>query len=93
LDNTTEIQDWNTSVDMEEEDINKVEILREFISKELLQYNVYVRILVSEHLLGGKSFSEISREYKLNRKYVSDTITPAKKQIIEKVKKQWQLIL
>ena len=93
LDNTTEIQDWNTSVDMEEEDINKVEILREFIRKELNTYNVYTRILCTEHLISGKSFSEISREYKLNRKYVSDTITPVKNKIIEKVKRQWNYYL
>lgn len=88
LDNTTEITDWNTNIEIEE-DVDKVEILRELIKKELNTYNVYTRILCTEHLISGKSYSEISREYKINRKYVSDTISPVKNKIIEKVKKQW----
>jgi len=92
LDNTTEIQDWNTQID-DEEEINKIELIREFIKEELKTYNVYTKILTTEHLIGGKSYSEISREYGLNRKYVSDTITPVKNEIIEKVKKQWNYYL
>jgi len=88
LDNTTEITDWNTNIEIEE-DVDKVEILRELIKQELNTYNVYTRILCTEHLISGKSYSEISREYKINRKYVSDTISPVKNKIIEKVKKQW----
>jgi DNA-directed RNA polymerase specialized sigma24 family protein len=92
LDNTTEIQDWNTQID-DEEEINKIELIREFIKEELKTYNVYTKILTTEHLIGGKSYSEISREYGLNRKYVSDTITPVKNEIIQKVKKQWNYYL
>jgi hypothetical protein len=68
-------------------------LIREFIKEELNTYNVYTKILTTEHLIGGKSYSEISREYGLNRKYVSDTITPVKNEIIEKVKKQWNYYL
>ena len=87
LDKTCEITDWNSPTTQENE-IDRVEVVKELISKELNTYNVYVKTLTSEHLLGGKSYSQISREYKINRKYIADVITPAKEEIVKKVKAQ-----
>ena len=87
LDKTCEITDWNSPITQEQE-IDRVEVVKALISKELNTYNVYVRTLASEHLLGGKSYSQISREYKINRKYIADVITPAKEEIVKKVKAQ-----
>ena len=92
LDRTTEITDWNSPTD-DENDIDKSEVLKEFIKKELDTYNVYTRILATEHLLGAKSFSEISKEYGINRKYISDIVTPVKNEIIKKVKDKWNSYL
>jgi len=63
--------------------------MREDIKSEIDLYNVYERTLLIEHLLNGKSYSEISREYKVNRRYISETITPCKKEIVIKLKKLW----
>jgi DNA-directed RNA polymerase specialized sigma24 family protein len=87
LDKTCEITDWNSPISSEEE-ADRVEVVKDLISEALNTYNVYVRTLTSEHLLGGKSYSQISREYKINRKYIADTITPAKQEIIKKVQEQ-----
>jgi DNA-directed RNA polymerase specialized sigma24 family protein len=89
LDKTCEITDWNSPISSEEE-IDRVEVVKDLISKELNTYNVYVRTLTSEHLLGGKSYSQISREYKINRKYIADVVTPAKEEIIKNVKDKWK---
>ena len=87
LDKTCELTDWNSPITQENE-IDRVEVVKELISKELNTYNVYVKTLTSEHLLGGKSYSQISREYKINRKYIADIVTPAKEEIVKKVKAQ-----
>ena len=89
LDKTCEITDWNSPITQEQE-IDRVEVVKALISKELNTYNVYTRTLTSEHLLSGKSYSQISREYKINRKYIADIVTPAKEEIIKKVKEQWK---
>ena len=71
-------------------DIKTKEIL-DFISKELeLYYTVYERTLVTEHLIHNKSFSEIARDYNINRKYISETITPVKTEVFDKVKELWK---
>ena len=85
LNKTCELTDYNSPL-IQENEIDRVEVVKELISKELALYNVYTRTLTSEHLLGGKSYSQISREYKINRKYIADVVTPAKEQIIKKVK-------
>jgi hypothetical protein len=85
LDKTCEITDWNSPISSEEQ-IDTIEVIKDLISKELALYNVYTRTLTSEHLLSGKSYSQISREYKINRKYIADIVTPAKEEIIKKVK-------
>jgi DNA-binding CsgD family transcriptional regulator len=41
-------------------------------------------------MLNGKSYSEISREYKINRRYVSETITPVKNEIRQKLNHLWE---
>ena len=89
LDKTCEITDWNSPISSEEQ-IDTIEVIKDLISKELALYNVYTRTLTSEHLLSGKSYSQISREYKINRKYIADVVTPAKEEIIKKVKEQWK---
>ena len=85
LDKTCEITDWNSPISSEEQ-IDTIEVIKDLISKELALYNVYTKTLTSEHLLSGKSYSQISREYKINRKYIADIVTPAKEEIIKKVK-------
>ena len=61
----------------------------EFIKSELDLYNVYERTLVIEHLFNDKSYSEIGREYKINRRFISETITPVKNELFQKVKEKW----
>jgi DNA-directed RNA polymerase specialized sigma24 family protein len=63
-----------------------------FIKSELeLYYTVYQRTLTTEHLIYNKSYSEIGREYKVNRKYISETITPVKEELFKKVKELWNI--
>ena len=83
---TCELQEW-FRVDEVEEDI-KEEIIT-FIKRELDTYNVYSRTLAIEHILGGQSYSEIGREYGINRRFISETITPVKEEIFKKVKEKW----
>ena len=87
LNKTCELTDYNSPL-IQEEEADRVEVVKELISKELNTYNVYVKTLTSEHLLGGKSYSQISREYKINRKYIADVVTPAKEEIVKKVKEK-----
>jgi DNA-directed RNA polymerase specialized sigma24 family protein len=83
---TCEVQEWLVADDIEED--TKAEIV-DYIRKELDTYNVFERTLAIEHILGGQSYSEIGREYKINRKFISETITPVKEEIFAKVKKLW----
>lgn len=92
LDKSTELPEWLDYND-DVEDNTKFQYIIEFIKKELNSYTVYERILASEHILGNKSFSEISKEYGINRRYVSETITPVKNKIIEKAKREWNSYL
>jgi DNA-directed RNA polymerase specialized sigma24 family protein len=85
---TTEIKDWLIYYDEEQEDV-KEEII-EFIKKELDLYNIYERTLAIEHILGGQSYSEIGREYGINRRYISETVTPVKQEIFNKVRSKWK---
>ena len=63
-----------------------------FIKSELeTYYTVYERTLTTEHLIYNKSFSEIGREYNVNRKYISETITPVKDELFKKVKELWNI--
>jgi len=87
---SSELHTWKYQAEeAEEEGIDAIEML-EYIKTEVNLYNVYTRTLLTEHLLNGKSFSEISREYKINRKYVSETIRPAKDKIYIKLKAIWK---
>ena len=86
--NSSELQVWKYAEEDTSNDL-KIEQMRADISKVTEVYNIYERTLLREHLLYGKSFSEISREYKINRRYISETITPCKKEIIIKLKKLW----
>ncbi len=87
---SNELHTWKYQAEeVEEEGIDAIEML-EYIKTEVNLYNVYTRTLLTEHLLNGKSFSEISREYKINRKYVSETIRPAKEKIYIKLKAIWK---
>ena len=86
LSETCEIQEWFLA-DEVEEDVQE-EIIS-FIKNELDSYNIYERTLSIEHILGGLSYSEIGREYGINRRFISETITPVKEEIFAKVKKKW----
>ena len=82
-------EDYYTTND-EVEDMSK-DIL-EYISFHLETYStVYERTLVREHLIDNKSYSQIAREYKINRKYISDTITPVKEDLFTEIKKRWNI--
>jgi len=83
---TCELKEWIKLDDSEED--TKEEIV-EFIRKELDSYNIYERTLAIEHILGGQSYSEIGREYGINRKFISETVTPVKEEIFRKVKELW----
>jgi len=86
--NSSELQVWKYAEEDTSDDLD-VTKMREDIKSEIDLYNVYERTLLIEHLLNGKSYSEISREYKVNRRYISETITPCKKEIVIKLKKLW----
>jgi len=63
-----------------------------YIKSELeTYYSVYERTLCTEHLIYNKSYSEIGREYSVNRKYISETITPVKEKLFRKVKEKWNI--
>lgn len=83
---TCEIQEWLVADENEED--TKTEII-DYIRKELDTYNVFERTLAIEHILGGQSYSQIGREYSINRKFISETITPVKEEIFKKVKLKW----
>lgn len=83
---TCEVQEWVLADDIEE-DI-KAEIV-DYIRSQLDLYNVFSRTLAIEHILGGQSYSEIGREYKINRKFISETITPVKEEIFAKVRERY----
>jgi DNA-directed RNA polymerase specialized sigma24 family protein len=84
---TCEIQDWLHLSEDNEVDI-KEEIV-EYIRKQLETYNIYERTLCQEHMLNGLSYSEIGREYKINRKYVAETVTPVREELYKKVRELW----
>ena len=84
---TTEVQDWLLYESVDDEDVQE-EIIQ-FIKKELDTYNIYERTLAIEHILGGQSYSEIGREYGINRRFISETVTPVKEAIYKKVKERW----
>ena len=63
----------------------------DFISSQLKLYSIYSSTLTREHLLEGKSYSQIGREYNINRKYISETITPVKEELLIEVKKRWNI--
>jgi DNA-directed RNA polymerase specialized sigma24 family protein len=82
------------------EDTQTTEDVMEDVSEEIIDYiksqletyyTVYERTLCTEHLIMNKSFSEIGREYGVNRKYVSETITPVKEELFRKIKELWNI--
>ena len=85
---TTSFEEW-MPVEEEVDMIGMAEEIKEYISSQLQTYNVYIRTLATEHLLYNKSYSEISREYKINRRYVSETVNPCKNEIFKKIKERW----
>ena len=84
---TNTFEEWQHP--QEEEDVPMEAKVVEFIKSELDLYNVYERTLVIEHLFNDKSYSEIGREYKINRRFISETITPVKNELFQKVKEKW----
>ena len=86
---TTPYEEW-MPVEEEENIVEKAEKVKMYISSQLETYNIYERTLATEHIMNQKSYSEISREYKINRRFISQTITPVKKEIFSKVKKKWE---
>ena len=89
MDTSQLYEDTQTTEDVLE-DVSE-EILH-YIKLELeLYYSIYQRTLTTEHLLRNKSYSEIGREYGVNRKYVSETVSPVKEEIFRKVKERWNI--
>ncbi len=89
MDTSQLYEDTQTTEDVLE-DVSQ-EILH-YIKLELeLYYSIYQRTLTTEHLLRNKSYSEIGREYGVNRKYVSETVSPVKEEIFRKVKERWNI--
>jgi DNA-directed RNA polymerase specialized sigma24 family protein len=87
---TSDIYENTLTTEDIEEDFT--EDIVNFIKSELeLYYTVYERTLTIEHLIHNKSFSEIGREYNVNRKYISETITPVKDELFKKVKELWNI--
>ena len=86
--NSSEIQDWKHAESYDEDELEVTKMHKD-ISKLTEVYNIYERTLLNEHLIEGKSFSEIARDYKINRRYISETITPCKKEIVIKLKELW----
>jgi DNA-directed RNA polymerase specialized sigma24 family protein len=86
---TNEFEEWRHPHEDEESDYE--EKVLEFIKSELELYTVYERTLMIEHLFNDKSYSEIGREYKINRRFISETITPVKNELFEKVKEKWNI--
>ena len=85
---TCEIQDWLHLEEHKTETDIKEEIV-EYIRNALNVYTVYERLLCTEHILNGLSYSEIGREYGINRKYVAETVTPVRTEIYKKVRELW----
>ena len=85
---TCEIQDWLHLEEHKTETDIKEEIV-EYIRNALNLYTVYERLLCTEHILNGLSYSEIGREYGINRKYVAETVTPVRTEIYKKVRELW----
>jgi len=85
---TTSFEEW-MPVEEEVDTIAMAEEIKGYISSQLQTYNIYERTLVIEHIMNGKSYSEIGREYNINRRFISETITPVKNKLFEKVKKKW----
>ena len=81
-------EDTTTTDDIPEDVAQEV---FDFISSQLKLYSIYSSTLTREHLLEGKSYSQIGREYNINRKYISETITPVKEELLIEVKKRWNI--
>jgi len=86
---TSPLFEDTTTTDDIIEDVSKQIV--EFISSQLNLYSIYERTLTREHLIEGKSYSEIGREYNINRRYISETITPVKKELLVEIKKRWNI--
>jgi hypothetical protein len=89
MDTSQLYEDTQTTEDVIED---MSEEIVDYIKLELeLYYSIYERTLTTEHLLRNKSYSEIGREYSVNRKYVSETVSPVKEEIFRKVKERWNI--
>ena len=88
MDTSELYEDYYTTND-EVEDTSK-EIIQ-FISSRLELYSIYEKTLTREHLIENKSYSQISREYNVNRKYISDIVSPVKEELFEEIKKRWSI--
>lgn len=86
---TSPLFEDTTTTDDIIEDVSKQIV--EFITSQLNLYSVYSRTLTREHLIEGKSYSQIGREYNINRRYISETITPVKEELLEEIKKRWNI--
>ena len=54
------------------------------IRNEISEMHFYDRILATDHFLNGKSMREMSREYGINRSYISKDLKRIKQNLIEK---------
>lgn len=88
---TNDYQEWkHIEVDEDTTDFEKGQEIANYIRFRLKSYTVYEQTLCTEHIINGKSFSEISREYKINRRYISETVSPVRQEIYEEIKQKWQ---
>ena len=88
MDTSQLFEDTQTTEDIME-DVSQ-EII-DYIKSQLELYSIYERTLTTEHLIRNKSYSEIGREYGVNRRYVSETVTPVKEELFRKVKELWNI--
>ena len=88
MDTSQLYEDTQTTEDVVED---MSEEIVDYIKSQLDLYSIYERTLTTEHLLRNKSYSEIGREYGVNRRYVSETVTPVKEELFRKVKEIWNI--
>jgi hypothetical protein len=61
------------------------------IKNEIGEMHFYDRILATDHFLNGKSMREMSREYGINRSYISKDLKRIKQYLIEKYDEQFSI--
>lgn len=86
---TSELYEDYYTTDDEVEDMSK-DIL-DYINSQLNLYSIYERTLTREHLIDNKSYTQIGKEYGVNRRFVSETVSPVKENLFTEIKKRWNI--